>query len=82
MPQDLTVNASLVIPLRALQWRLSCASGPTGKGINTMDSPVELVASVFVYVGGLISTVVNLLLLEIAFISCFLMRLRLFTVAA
>lgn len=62
--------------------RLSCASGPTGKGIDTTDAPVELVASVFVYFGGLISTVVNLLLLEIAFISCFLMRLRLFTVAA
>ena len=43
MPQDLTVNARLVIPSRELQWRFSRASGPGGQGVNTTDSRVELV---------------------------------------
>ena len=43
MPQDLSVNARLVIPSRELQWRFSRASGPGGQGVNTTDSRVELV---------------------------------------
>ncbi len=34
MPQDLTVNARLVIPSRELQWRFSRASGPGGQGLT------------------------------------------------
>lgn len=39
---DLEVNADLVVPARALQWRFSRSSGPGGQGVNTADSRVEL----------------------------------------
>jgi ribosome-associated protein len=48
MPQDLTVNARLVIPSRELQWRFSPASGSEGQGFNTTDPSAELIASEFV----------------------------------
>ena len=43
MPQDLTVNARLVIPSKELQWRFSRGSGPGGQGVNNTESRVEMV---------------------------------------
>jgi len=40
---DLTTRRGLVIPVSALTWRFSRATGPGGQGVNTTDSRVELV---------------------------------------
>lgn len=42
VPEDLRVNARLVIPVAELRWRFSRSSGPGGQSVNTADSRVEL----------------------------------------
>ena len=42
MPEDLRVNARVVIPASELRERFSRSSGPGGQSVNTTDSRVEL----------------------------------------
>jgi ribosome-associated protein len=42
VPEDLRVNAWLVIPASELRERFSRSSGPGGQSVNTTDSRVEL----------------------------------------
>src|SRR5438034_11479763 len=44
MDGGLETPGGIVIPARSLTWRFSRGTGPGGRGVNTTDSRVELVA--------------------------------------
>jgi ribosome-associated protein len=50
MVGDVVTPGGIVVPAGALTWRFSRGGGPGGRGVNTTDSRVELVADLTVLV--------------------------------